>query len=65
LRCSTPPGRRWARSSARTSIVSSELPSETVMKDGRLVKRQGKVLRAEDCRVFIREHQEGYIDWET
>jgi len=40
-------------------------PTETVMKDGRLVKRQGKVLRAEDCRVFIRDHHEGYIDWET
>lgn len=40
-------------------------PCETVMKNGHLVKRQGKVLRAEDCRVFIRDHHDGYIDWET
>ena len=35
------------------------------MKDGRLTKRQGRVLRAEECRVFIRDHHEGYIVWET
>jgi DNA invertase Pin-like site-specific DNA recombinase len=40
-------------------------PCETVMKDGRLVKRQGKMLRAEDCRVFIRDHHACYIDWES
>lgn len=40
-------------------------PCETVMKDGRLVKRQGRVLRAEDCRVFIPGHHEGYIDQPT
>jgi DNA invertase Pin-like site-specific DNA recombinase len=40
-------------------------PCETVMKDGRLVKRQSRVLRAEECRVFIRDHHEGYIDWAT
>ncbi len=40
-------------------------PCETVMKEGRLVKRQSKVMRAEDCRVFIRDHHEGYIDWAT
>jgi DNA invertase Pin-like site-specific DNA recombinase len=40
-------------------------PCETVMKDGRLRKRQGRVLRAEECRVFIRDHHEGYIDWQT
>lgn len=40
-------------------------PAQTVMKDGRLVKRQGKVLAPEDCRVFIPGHHEGYIDWVT
>lgn len=40
-------------------------PRETVMKDGRLVKRQGRVLRAEDCRVFLPGHHEGYIDRAT
>jgi DNA invertase Pin-like site-specific DNA recombinase len=40
-------------------------PSETVLKDGRLIKRQGKVLPPEECRVFIRDHHEGYISWQT
>jgi hypothetical protein len=41
-------------------------PCETVLKDGRLVKRQrGRALRSEDCRVFIRNHHEGYTDWQT
>jgi hypothetical protein len=30
---------------------------------GRLEKRQGATRRAEDCRVFIRDHHVGYIDW--
>ena len=40
-------------------------PQETVLKDGRLVKRQGKTVRAEDARVFIQDHHEGYIAWQT
>ena len=40
-------------------------PCETLLKDGRLVKRQGKEVRAEECRVFIRDHHEGYIGWRT
>ena len=40
-------------------------PCETALKDGRLVKRQGKVLPPEECRVFIRDHHEGYISWQT
>jgi DNA invertase Pin-like site-specific DNA recombinase len=40
-------------------------PCQTVMKEGRLVKRQGRVQRAADCRVFIPGHHEGYIDWAT
>ncbi len=40
-------------------------PVETVLKDGRLVKRQGSYRRPEDCRVLIRDHHEAYIDWET
>jgi hypothetical protein len=33
--------------------------------DGRLVKRQGAMRSAEECRVFIRDHHVGYIDWAT
>ena len=40
-------------------------PTETVLLDGKLVKRTGRVRRPEECRVFIRDHHEGYIDWHT
>jgi len=33
--------------------------------DGRLRKRQGRLRRAEQCRVFLRDHHEEYIPWET
>jgi hypothetical protein len=33
--------------------------------DGQLKKRQTAYRRAENCRVFIRDHHEGYIDWAT
>src|SRR4051794_5937921 len=36
-----------------------------VVLDGRLEKRQSAMQRAEECRVFIREHHIGYIDWAT
>lgn len=41
-------------------------PCETVLKGGRLVRRQRtRALPAADCRVFIRDHHEGYTDWQT
>ncbi len=33
--------------------------------DGRLRKRQGRLRRAEQCRVFLRDHHAEYIPWET
>jgi DNA invertase Pin-like site-specific DNA recombinase len=36
-----------------------------VWKNGVLIKRQGRVLAPEEARVFLRDHHEGYIDWET
>jgi DNA invertase Pin-like site-specific DNA recombinase len=36
---------------------------EVVVIDGKLTKRTGKLQRPEDCRVFIADHHEGYIDW--
>jgi DNA invertase Pin-like site-specific DNA recombinase len=32
--------------------------------EGRIVKRANRVLPPEECRVFIRDHHEGYISWE-
>ena len=40
---------------------------ETVMawENGKLRKRQGRLRRAEHCRVYLRDHHAGYIPWET
>jgi len=39
---------------------------ETVMafEGGKLKKRYGKIRSAEHCRVYLRDHHEGYITWE-
>jgi hypothetical protein len=47
------------------AYVWGRRPVETILVDGQLKKRQGAFRRAEDCRVFIRDHHEGYIDWST
>ena len=39
--------------------------TEVVYENGHLLKREGRYRRAEECKVFIRDHHEGYIDWET
>ena len=43
------------------AYVYGRRPTETVLKDGRLVRRQGKPNLPQDCRVFIPDHHEGYI----
>jgi hypothetical protein len=35
------------------------------LEHGTLRKRQGRLRRAEDCRVYLRDHHAGYIPWET
>jgi len=41
-------------------------PMERVLVDGKLIKRQkGRYLRAEECKVCIKDHHEGYISWDT
>jgi DNA invertase Pin-like site-specific DNA recombinase len=40
-------------------------PVTTLLVDGRLEKRQSAMRPAEACRVFIRDHHVGYIDWAT
>jgi DNA invertase Pin-like site-specific DNA recombinase len=47
------------------AYVWGRRPTETVLVDGRLRKRQGCLQRAELCRVFIPGHHAGYIDWQT
>src|SRR5256886_9235798 len=40
-------------------------PVTTLLVEGRLEKRQSAMRRAAECRVFIRDHHVGYIDWAT
>jgi DNA invertase Pin-like site-specific DNA recombinase len=39
--------------------------TEVVFEDGKLRKRNGRVRPPQECEVFIRDHHEGYITWET
>jgi DNA invertase Pin-like site-specific DNA recombinase len=45
------------------AYVWGRRPTETVLVEGQLRKRQGAPQRAEECRVLIKDHHEGYIDW--
>src|ERR1700720_1909887 len=47
------------------AYVWGRRPVTTMLVDGRLEKHQSATRRAEECRVFIPEHHEGYIDWAT
>src|SRR5215469_13564942 len=47
------------------AYVWGRRPVAMVLVDGRLEKRQSATQRAEECRVFIRDHHIGYIDWAT
>ena len=47
------------------AYVWGRRPVATLLIEGRLEKRQGAKRRAEECRVFIRDHHVGYIDWAT
>jgi DNA invertase Pin-like site-specific DNA recombinase/IS30 family transposase len=44
--------------------VYGRKPSRIEYVDGKLVRRQGEVLRPEDCRVCIRDHHSAYISWD-
>jgi len=39
--------------------------TEKTVEEGKVVKKIGRILKPEECRVFIPDHHEGYIDWET
>jgi DNA invertase Pin-like site-specific DNA recombinase len=48
------------------AYVWGRRPMETKWIDGRLARRQEGSNRSVDaCEVFIRDHHDGYIDWET
>src|SRR2546423_6406016 len=47
------------------AYVWGRRPVTTLLVDGRLEKRQTAMRSAEECRVFIRDHHVGYIDWAT
>lgn len=47
------------------AYVYGRRPMETVVEAGRAVKRQRTTARSpEEAQVFIRDHHEGYIDWD-
>lgn len=46
------------------AYVYGRKPTKMVVSEGRIVKRTGRVLPPEECRVFIRDHHEAYISWE-
>jgi DNA invertase Pin-like site-specific DNA recombinase len=47
------------------AYVWGQRPTELVVVEGKLTKRIGKWQRPEDCRVFIPDHHDPYIDWAT
>jgi DNA invertase Pin-like site-specific DNA recombinase len=47
------------------AYVWGRRPVTTLLVGGRLEKRQSAIRSAEECRVFIRDHHVGYIDWPT
>jgi DNA invertase Pin-like site-specific DNA recombinase len=47
------------------AYVWGRRPVTTLLVEGQLKKRQSAMRRAEECRVFIRDHHVGYIDWAT
>jgi DNA invertase Pin-like site-specific DNA recombinase len=47
------------------AYVWGRRPVTTLLVEGRLEKRQSAMRAAEECRVFIRNHHLGYIDWAT
>jgi DNA invertase Pin-like site-specific DNA recombinase len=47
------------------AYVWGRRPTETLLINGRLKKRQAANRRPEQCRVFIAGHHVGYIDWAT
>jgi DNA invertase Pin-like site-specific DNA recombinase len=47
------------------AYVWGQRPTQWVVVEGKVTKRTATWQRPEDCRVFIPDHHEGYIDWAT
>src|SRR5262252_9000902 len=47
------------------AYVWGQRHTELVVVEGKVIKRTSPWQRPEDCRVFIPDHHEGYMDWET
>jgi hypothetical protein len=47
------------------AYVYGRRPQESMVRDGRVVKRTSKLRSPKDCQVFIPDHHEAYIPWET
>ncbi|MCP4044525.1 MAG: recombinase family protein [Gammaproteobacteria bacterium] len=45
------------------AYVYGRRPTEVVMKEGQVVRRQGRTLPPEQAKVFIKDHHTGYINW--
>jgi DNA invertase Pin-like site-specific DNA recombinase len=45
------------------AYVWGQRPVEMRLVEGRLLRRTGRLRGPEECKVFIRDHHEGYIDW--
>src|SRR2546425_1034685 len=63
------PALGWIKSILKNPIyagayVYGRKPTKMVVSEGRILKRAGRLLPAEECRVFIRDHHEAYIGWE-
>lgn len=46
------------------AYVYGRRPTKTVFSENKLTKKSGTPVSPEECRVFIKEHHEGYISWE-
>ncbi len=47
------------------AYVFGQRPTKTKVVDKKLVKYTGRFRTAEECRVFIKDHHEGYIPWDA
>ncbi len=47
------------------AYVYGRRQTEKIVKKGKVISRIGKILPPEECKVFIRDHHEAYIDWAT
>jgi hypothetical protein len=47
------------------AYVYGRRPIQVVVKDGQALKRQRSARTAQDAKVFIADHHEGYISWDA